>query len=69
MWRAFLGPFPPSLPRQVIGTCPKGKEGVDGATACDELIVTDTIAGALLCESHPLARADDTSATRPRHVR
>mmetsp|Transcript_19249 Transcript_19249/g.61254 ORF Transcript_19249/g.61254 Transcript_19249/m.61254 type:complete len:644 (+) Transcript_19249:29-1960(+) len=30
---------------KVIGTCPKGKEGVDGATACDELIVTDTIAG------------------------
>jgi len=30
---------------KVIGTCPKGKEDVPGATACDELIVTDTIAG------------------------
>ena len=48
----------------MIGTCPKGKEGVDGATACDELIVTDTIAGAP-CESHP----SRVPTTRPRRVR
>ena len=59
----FSDPSRPPLPPQVIGTCPKGKEGVDGATACDELIVTDTIAGAP-CESHP----SRVPTTRPRRV-
>jgi len=30
---------------KVIGTCPKGKEDVSGATAVDELIVLDTVPG------------------------